>query len=96
MNLLHIIIILLRLIFIRRFKLVTISFTFDNNCVGHDLSTIDVAPASVAGDARRAADVLHPEPEAREARRLHRNLQGSRCLLRRRKKFIFFGTNTRD
>lgn len=59
-----------------------ISLTFGNSCVGHDPSTIDVAPASAAADARRAADVLHLEPEAREAHRPHRNLRGSRCLLK--------------
>lgn len=69
---------------------VAISLTFDNNCVGHDPSTIDVAPASAAADARRAADVLHPEPEAPEARRPHRNLQGSRCLLKGREKNLHF------
>lgn len=69
--------------------------TFDNNCVGHDPSTIDVAPASAAADAQRAADVPHPAPVARAARRPRRSSRGSRCLAKRKIAHISFVRHTR-
>lgn len=58
--------------------------TFDNSCVGHDPSTIDVIPVSVVIDAQRVAGAPHLVPAARAARRPRRNSQGSRYLPEKR------------
>jgi hypothetical protein len=75
------------------YVLISIDDTFDNNCVGHDPSTIDVAPVSAAADAQRAADVPHPAPVARVVRQLRRNSQGSRCLSKRKIIHVSFATH---
>lgn len=61
-------------------KVAPFSLTFDNSCVGHDPSTIDVEPASAAANAQRAADVPHPAPAVPATRRPRRNSRESRCL----------------
>ena len=55
-------------------------FTFDNNYVGHNPSTIDVAPISAAADAQRVANVPHLGPVARVMHPPRRSSRESRCL----------------
>lgn len=78
-------------IFLRGVVCALLSLTFDNSCVGHDPSTIDVAPASAAASAQHAAGVPHPAPAAPATRRPRRNSRVSRCLPRKKINHTRFG-----
>lgn len=80
-----------RLISIRWVLHAIFSLTFDSNYVSYGPSTIDVAPASVAADGQRAADVPHLAPATRVAHPLRHNSRGSRCLSQKEKNPHSFG-----